>query len=130
MIRLALLAALALAACDTPAPRGPVEGQVARDKVDAATKVYADCIDTTTKRLATPLVQAADAASAAFRQCATSRAALIAEVAHFRRLGTPNESADNNAAVAEASVAVIDTDLRAQAVVTAVSTKLAQEKGQ
>lgn len=125
-----LLALLAVAACDAPAPRGPVVGQVARDKVDAATAAWSTCIDTTTKKLATPTTEAADAADAAFKQCAPVRAALVAEVSRFRRLGTPAESAANNATVAEASVTAIETDLRSQAVVTAVSTKLDQEKNQ
>lgn len=125
---LSLIALLALAACDAPPPRPPVEGQVARAKVDAATKAWSDCIDTTVKKLATPLTQAADAADGAFKQCAPLRAALVAEVSRFRRIGTPKESAEHNAAVAEASVSAIETDLRSQTEVTAVSTKLDHDK--
>lgn len=125
---LVLVVVLALGACSAPPPRPPVEGQVARARVDAATKTWSDCIDATVKKLATPETQAADAADGAFKQCAPTRATLVAEVSRFRRLGTPTETADHNAAVAEASVGVIETDLRAQAEVTAVSTKLDQEK--
>ena len=126
--RIVLIACLALAACDAPPPRAPVGGQVERAKVDAATAVYAACVDAAVKRLATPLVQAADASDAAFKECFPVRAKLVAEVSRFRRIGTPKESADWNAAVAEQSVSAIETDLRSEAVVTAVSTKLDQEK--
>ena len=129
MVRsLILVTLLSLAACNAPPPRPPVEGQMERAKVDAATKIWSDCIDTTVKKLATPLTQAADAADGAFKICTPLRAALVAEVGRFRRIGAPKESADNNAAVAEASVSAIETDLRSQTEVTAVSTKLDQEK--
>ena len=77
-----------------------------------------------------PQTQAADAADGAFKTCAPKRAALVAEVSRFRRLGESNESAANNAAVAEASVAAIETDLRSQTEVTAVSWKLDHDKEQ
>lgn len=128
--RLVLIGLLALAACDAPAARAPADGQVARAKVDAATEAYSTCLDTTVKRLATPTTQAADAADAAFKECAPVRAKLVAEVGTFRRLGYPKETANYNAAVAEQSVLAVETDLRSQTVVTAVSTKLDQEKSQ
>jgi hypothetical protein len=127
MTRWPLALALALAACDAP-PRAPVEGQVARVQLDARTADYATCVDAAVKRLATPTTQAADAADAAFKEFAPVRVKLVAEVSKFRRLGEPKEPATNNAAVAEGSVAVIENDLRASTVVTAVSTKLDQEK--
>ncbi|MGI4881177.1 MAG: hypothetical protein ACRYG4_27260 [Janthinobacterium lividum] len=126
--RLVLIALVTLAACSSPGPRAPADGQVARARVDAATADYATCLDTTVKRLATPTTQAADAADAAFKECAPVRNKLVAEVSKFRRIGAPKESADYNAAVAEQSVSAIETDLRSQTVVTAVSTKLDQEK--
>ncbi len=130
MIRAAaLIALLALAACDAaPPPRPSVAGVEGRKKVDAATKAWSDCLDTTVKKLATPTIQAADAADNAFKACAPQRAALVAEVSRFRRLGKPDESATNNAAVAEASVAAIETDLRSTVEVTAVSWKLDHDK--
>lgn len=124
-----LFAVFALAACDAaPPPRPSVAGVEGRAKVDAATKAWSDCLDATTKQLATPLTQAADAADAAFKTCTPKRAALVAEVSRFRRLGEPKETAINNAAVAEASVAAIETDLRSQTEVTAVSWKLDHDK--
>ncbi len=123
-----VLALLALAACDAAPPRPSVAGVEGRRKVDAATKVWSDCLDTTVKAQATPETQAADAAATAFKTCAPKRAALVAEVSRFRRLGEPNETATNNAAVAEASVAAIETDLRSQTEVTAVSWKLDHDK--
>ncbi|QYE35532.1 hypothetical protein KZX46_06035 [Polymorphobacter sp. PAMC 29334] len=128
--RLVLIAVLALAACGSPPTRAPVDGQLARAKVDAATNDYANCLDTTVKRLATPTTQAADAADATFKECMPVRAKLVAEVSKFRRIGAPKESAEYNTAVAEQSVLAIETDLRSQTVVTAVSTKLDQEKAQ
>jgi len=123
-----LLALLALAACDAAPPRPSVAGVEGRKRVDAATKAWSDCLDTTVKKLATPTTQAADAADGAFRTCAPLRAALVAEVGRFHRLGAPTESAAYNAAVAEASVAAIETDLRSQTEVTAVSWKLDHDK--
>lgn len=128
MRAITLTAFLALAACDAPPSRPPADGQVARAKVDAATADYAACVDAAVKRLATPTTQAADASDAAFKECAPVRAKLVAEVSKFRRLGAPKESADYNGAVAEQSVSAIETDLRSQTIVTAVSTKLDQEK--
>ena len=125
---LPVLALLALAACDSPPPRPSVAGVEGRAKVDAATKAWSDCLVATAKKLATPETQAADAADGAFKQCAPDRAALVAEVGRFRRLAKPNESAQDNAAVAEASVAAIETDLRSQTEVTAVSFKLDHDK--
>lgn len=129
MTRVALLALLALAACDAAPPRPSVAGVEGRRRVDAATKAWSDCLDTTAKKLATPETQAADAADGAFKTCAPKRAALVAEVGRFRRLAKPNESPQDNAAVAEASVAAIETDLRSQTEVTAVSYKLDHDKG-
>ena len=129
MIRAAAFVALvALAACDAAPPRPTVAGVEGRARVDAATKVWSDCVTTTTQTLAVSTTQAADAADGGFKACAPKRAALVAEVSRFRRLGTPNETATNNAAVAEASVAAIETDLRAQTEVTAVSWKLDHDK--
>ncbi len=123
------LALLALGACDvSPPPRPSVAGIEGRRRVDAATKTWSDCLDMTVKAAATPLIQAADAAETAFKTCAPKRDALVAEVGRFRRLGEPKESATNNAAVAEASVAAIETDLRSQTEVTAVSWKLDHDK--
>ena len=108
--------------------RAPLARHVWRKRVDAATKAWSDCLDTTVKKLATPETQAADAADGSFKACAPQRAALVAEVGRFRRLGEPNESAVNNAAVAEASVEAVETDLRSQTEVTAVSWKLDHDK--
>ena len=129
MTRLPLLALLALAACDAaPPPRPPVAGVEGRKRVDAATAAWSTCLDATAKKLATPETQAADAAEVAFKACAPQRAALVEEIKRFHRLGAPNETAAYNAAVAEASVAGIETDLRSSTEVTAVSWKLDHDK--
>ena len=123
----ALVALFALAACDAP-PRAPVAGVEGRAKVDAATKAWSDCLDATVKQLATSETQAADAAAGAFTACAPKRAALVDEIRRFHRLGAPTETATYNAAVAEASVAGIEGDLRSQTEITAVSWKLDHDK--
>lgn len=129
MIRtLPLLALLALAACDAAPPRPPVEGVEGRKRVDAATAVWSNCLDATAKKLATPETQAADAADGAFKACVPQRAALVEEIKRFHRLGNPTATAQYNAAVAEASVAGIEGDLRSSTEVTAVSWKLDHDK--
>ena len=129
MTRAVVIALLALAACDAaPPPRPTVAGVEGRARVDAGTKAWSDCLDTTVKRLATPETQAADAASATFAACMPLRTALAAEVGRFHRLGAPRETVQYNAAVAEASVSAIETDLRSQTEVTAVSWKLDHDK--
>ncbi len=121
---LALALTVALAACGEPTPRAPVVGQEARAAVDAATAAYSDCITTSVKRLAVPTIQASDAADAAFKACEPVRAALVAKVFAFRRIGMPAEPLISARSVAEASVSAIETDLRGEAVVTAVSTQV------
>ena len=123
-----LLVLLALAACDSPPPRAQVAGVEGRKRVDAATAAWADCLDTTAKKLATPEAQAAEAADGAFKACAPKRAALVDEVRRFHRLGAPNETAAYNLAVGESSVAGIEIDLRSQTEITAVSWKLDHDK--
>ena len=58
------------------------------------------------------------------------RAALVEEIKRFHRLGAPTETAQYNAAVAEASVAGIEGDLRSSTEVAAVSWKLDHDKAQ
>ncbi len=130
MIRAAILAALILplAACGSPPPRPSVAGIEGRKLVDAATAAWADCLDTTAKRLATPDTQAASAADDAFKICAPKRAALVAEVRRFHRLGAPKETEQYNLAVGESSVAGIEVDLRNSTEITAVSWKLDHDK--
>ena len=123
-----LLVLLALAACDSPPPRAQVAGVEGRKRVDAATAAWADCLDTTAKKLATPEAQTAEAADGAFKACAPKRAALVDEVRRFHRLGAPNETAAYNLAVGESSVAGIEVDLRSQTEITAVSWKLDHDK--
>ncbi len=122
--RLVIVSAVALAACNAAPPRPTVAGVEGRKRVDAATATWANCLDASAKKLATPTTEAADAADNAFKYCAPQRAALVAEIKRFHRLGAPTETEAYNSAVAEASVAGIENDLRSQTEVTAVSWKL------
>lgn len=119
--RLALLAVLALAACDKPAPRTPPAGQTARATVDKAMTDYALCVYDGSKRLAVPDKTAGDIVDAAIAECAPKRADLVAKVAALRRLGAPNDKPEVTAAVAEQSVAAMAGDLRSEATVQAIA---------
>lgn len=121
------IAALTLAACGEATPRAPAAGQQSRAAVDAATAAYSDCVTAATRRLAVPTIQASDAADAGFHACLPARAALVAKVLAFRRLGMPSEPATTAASVAEASVGVVETDLRADAVVAAIEAQVAHD---
>lgn len=116
--------ALTLAACGDPPARPPAVGQQARAAVDTATVAYSDCVTAAVKRRALPTAQASDAADAAFNDCAPVRATLVAKVLAFRRIGMPSEPMASAQSVAEASVAAVETDLRSDAVTTAITTQV------
>jgi hypothetical protein len=121
MIRaLPLLAPLALAACDAAPPRVDPKGQQLRAELDRMTKDYTACID---KQLAAAEdldEPAGSIAIEAVKACRPLRNALTLKVASFDRFNHPQHSANQAEAVAEASVGVIEKDLREQAVVTIV----------
>ncbi len=118
----ALAALLALAACDAPPPRKDTAGEAARKVMDEATARYSECVDR--EAAAAPVEgQAAGAvAQRVMAACRSDRATLVEKVEAFRAIGYPNESPERRKAVAEASVAAIETTLRQQAV-TAVITR-------
>lgn len=120
-MRLALAFLLfSLAACDAAPPRADPKGQQLRAELDQMTKDYAACVD---KRVAEADVSndpAGSIAIEAVKACRPIRGALRLKVASFDRLGHPNHTPNQAEAVAEASVGVIEKELRETAVVTIV----------
>lgn len=111
---------LSLAACDAAPPRADPKGQQLRAELDQMTKDYAACVD---KRVAEADVSndpAGSIAIEAVKACRPIRGALRLKVASFDRLGHPNHTPNQAEAVAEASVGVIEKELRETAVVTIV----------
>jgi hypothetical protein len=122
MKRMVMLAALALAlgACDAAPPRVDPKGQQLRAELDQMTADYATCVD---KRIAAANVSKEPAGSIAIeavKACRPIRNALRLKVASFDRFGHPNHSANQAEAVADASVGVIEKELRENAVITIV----------
>jgi hypothetical protein len=110
---------LALAACDAAPPRADPKGQQLRAELDILTADYGKCVDAK--------VAAADVANPAgsiaieaVKACRPIRDALRLKVASFDRFGHPNHGANQAEAVADASVGVIEKELREAAVVTIV----------
>lgn len=118
----ALAVLLALAACDAPPPRKDSAGEAARKVMDEATARYSECVER--EAAAAPVEgQAAGAvAQRVMAACRSDRARLVEKVEAFRAIGSPSETPERRKAVAEASVAAIETTLRQQAV-TAVITR-------
>jgi hypothetical protein len=112
--------ALTLAACDAAPPRPDPKGQQLRAELDSLTKEYAACVD---KNIAAADVSndpAGSIAIEAVKACRPIRGALKLKVASFDRFGHPNHSANQAEAVADASVGVIEKELRENAVITIV----------
>lgn len=112
----AAAALLALAACDSePAPPPPkTQGQIQREKVDAVTKVFTDCILAEAGRV--PLDAAVGSlVQKVIKTCPKEREALTEEVRAFYRIGNPSAQPDYVDAVAQASVKTLESGLREQA---------------
>lgn len=120
-MRLAVIALLAVTACASPAPRGSTEGEAQQKKMDAATKVYADCIDKGAKSIEVTNDAAGTLGDRVVLACKPQRNALMADVVAFNQIGHPKFSIDQSKAVAEASIATIEDDLRQQTVVIIVN---------
>jgi len=115
-----VLVALTLAACEAAPPRPDPKGQQLRAELDRLTKEYAACVD---KNIAAADVSndpAGSIAIEAVKACRPIRGALKLKVASFDRFGHPNHSANQAEAVADASVGVIEKELRENAVITIV----------
>jgi putative hemolysin len=120
MNRTVLLAALILAACSPAAPPKPTEGAAQKARMDAATTAYANCIAEGSKTAPVANDAAGSIANRVVVACKPLRQSLMADVISFHQIGHPKFSIDQSKAVAEASVATIEDELRQQAVVTIV----------
>ncbi len=109
-----------LAACDAPAPRVDSEGQAARAEVDRLTKAYTECVSGHADAIPLPDQPAGSIALDIMKTCREARTALFRKVAAFDRIGHPRHSPEMAEAVAQASVATLDDELRQGAVVTII----------
>ena len=121
-------AALLVAACSPAAPPKPSEGAAQQARMDTATKAYADCIAAGAKSVGVAGDAAGSIANRIITGCKPARNALMADVIAFHQIGHPKFSIDQSKAVAEASIATIEDDLRQQTVVAIVQRQTATEK--
>jgi hypothetical protein len=120
-MRLALgLVLLSLAACDTAPPRPDPKGQQLRTELDKLTADYGKCVDEKVAVADVSKDPAGSIAIEAVKTCRPIRDALRLKVASFDRFGHPNHTPNQAEAVADASVGVIEKELRENAVVTIV----------
>lgn len=119
------LAAFALAACSPSGPPKPSEGAAQQAKMDAATKAYSDCIFEGAKTVDVAGDAAGSIANKVVVACKDARATLMADVIAFHQIGHPKFSIDQSKAVAEASIATIEDELRQQTIVTIVTRQTA-----
>ena len=118
---LPLLAIVAFSACSPAAPPKPTEGEAQKARMDAATKVYAACIADGAKAIDVGTDAAGTLGDRVVTACKPLRNTLMADVIAFHQIGHPKFSIDQSRAVAEASIATIEDDLRQQTVVTIVT---------
>ena len=116
----ALLAAFAVAACDAAPPRVDPKGQQLRAELDQMTAAYGKCVDDKIAAADVSNDPAGSIAIEAVKACRPIRAALRLKVASFDLLGHPKHTPNQAEAVADASVGVIEKELRENAVVTIV----------
>jgi hypothetical protein len=115
---------LGVAACSPSAPK-PTEGEAQKAKMDASTTAYSDCITEAAARTDAFNDAAGSIANRVVLSCKEVRNRLMADVIAFHQIGHPKFSIDQSKAVAEASVATIEDELRRQAVVAIVSRQMA-----
>ncbi|MEI6484796.1 MAG: hypothetical protein WCO11_00860 [Sphingomonadales bacterium] len=120
MRALLLLACLTLAACDAAPPRPDPKGQRLRAELDTMTADYGKCVDAKVAAADVSKDPAGSIAIEAVKACRPIRNALRLKVASFDRFGHPNHTPNQAEAVADASVGVIEKELRENAVVTIV----------
>ncbi len=120
-----IVPALLLAgACGSPPPRQDTAGAAARKVMDEATARYSECVDREAAVVAVEGQAAGAVAQRVMAACRPDRATLIEKVEAFRAIGYPGETPERRRAVAEASVAAIETTLRQQAVAAIISRQM------
>ncbi len=124
-----VLLLLMVAACSPPAAPKPSEGMAQQAKMDSATKAYADCITNGAKTIDVSKDAAGSLGDQVVIACKPPRAALMADVIAFHQIGHPKFTIDQSKAVAEASIATIEDDLRQQTVVTIVQRQTGTTEG-
>ena len=117
---LALLPLLGLAACDAAPPRPDPKGQQLRAELDRMTADYGKCVDEKVAAADVSQDPAGTIAIEAVKACRPIRNALKLKVASFDRFGHPGHTPQQAEAVADASVGVIEKELREKAVVDIV----------
>jgi hypothetical protein len=122
---LPVLALLALAACSPAAQPKLSEGQAQQARMDKATAAYAECIAGGARTAEVTSDAAGSIANRVVLACKEQRNTLMADVIAFHQIGHPKFSIDQSKAVAEASVATIEDELRRQTVVTIVTRQTA-----
>lgn len=93
--------------------------------MDKATSVYAECIAEGARKVDVVDDAAGSIANRVVLACKEQRNALMADVIAFHQIGHPKFTIDQSRAVAEASVATIEDELRRQTVVTIVTRQTA-----
>jgi putative hemolysin len=116
----AAVALLGLAACSPAAPPKPTEGAAQKAKVDSATLAYSNCISAGAKSIPVAGQAAGTLGDEVIAACTDKRNALLADVISFHQIGHPKFTIDQSKAVAQASIATIEDELRQQTVVTIV----------
>lgn len=113
-------ALLLLASCDAAPPRVDPKGQQLRTELDTLTADYGKCVDEKIAAADVSKDPAGSIAIEAVKACRPIRNALRLKVASFDRFGHPRHTPQQAEAVADASVGVIEKELRENAVVTIV----------
>lgn len=111
---------LLLAACNGGGPRPDPKGQVLRAELDRMTADYGACVDKAVAAADVSKDPAGSIAIEAVKSCRPIRNALRLKVASFDRFGHPGHTPNQAEAVADASVGVIEKELREKAVVDIV----------
>lgn len=115
---------LALVACAPESAPKQSEGAAQKAVMDASTKAYADCITDTIDKTDVNNDAAGAVANRIMLACKEKRNRLLADVIVFHQIGHPKFTIDQSKAVAEASIATIEDELRRQTIVTIVSLQI------
>ncbi len=114
------LVLLCLTGCDAAPPRPDPKGQQLRAELDKLTADYGKCVDEKVAAADVSQDPAGSIAIEAVKACRPIRNALRLKVASFDLFGHPSHTPNQAEAVADASVGVIEKELRENAVVTIV----------